>query len=55
MSDVAATLQDLGSYYQKHGARSRLEKGFGRNLLDKLKLAEASLPSLEPKKKGIFG
>lgn len=48
-------LQQLGSYYQKNGARSRMSKDVGSSLLDKLKAAEASLPAVETKKKGLFG
>jgi len=40
-------LQQLGSYYQKNGSRSRMSKDVGGSLLDKLKAAEASLPPVE--------
>lgn len=50
----AATLQQLGQYYQKNGARARMPKDTGNSLLSKLNAAEASLPP-EEKKKGIFG
>lgn len=48
-------LQQLGSYYQKNGARSRMTKDTGASLLEKLKAAEDSLPPVEAKKKGLFG
>ena len=48
-------LQELGTYYQKNGARSRMSKDVGNSLLDKLKATEASLPPVEEKKKGLFG
>ena len=51
----AAMLSQLGSFYQKNGARARMSKDVGSSLLDKLKVAEASLPAIETKKKGIFG
>lgn len=50
----AATLQQLGQYYQKNGARSRMPQETGNSLLSKLKAADASLPPA-PKKKGLFG
>ncbi|DBB07647.1 TPA: hypothetical protein ACH3X3_009082 [Trebouxia sp. C0006] len=52
---LSAMLQQLGSYYQKNGSRSRMSKDVGGSLLDKLKAAEASLPPVETKKKGLFG
>ena len=53
--DTAAMLSQLGSFYQKNGARARMNKDIGNSLLSKLKAAEASLPTAETKKKGIFG
>ncbi|DBB04117.1 hypothetical protein WJX77_006144 [Trebouxia sp. C0004] len=52
---LSAMLQQLGSYYQKNGSRSRMSKDVGGSLLNKLKAAEASLPPVETKKKGLFG
>ena len=48
-------LSQLGSFYQKNGARAKMNKDIGNSLLDKLKAAEASLPAVEAKKKGLFG
>ena len=48
-------LSQLGSFYQKNGARARMNKDTGNSLLNKLQAAEASLAPAETKKKGIFG
>lgn len=48
-------LSQLGSFYQKNGARARMNKDIGNSLLNKLKAAEASLPAVDTKQKGIFG
>ena len=52
---TAAMLSQLGSFYQKNGARARMNKDTGNSLLNKLQAAEASLTPAETKKKGIFG
>lgn len=48
-------ISQLGSFYQKNGARAKMDKDTGNSLLNKLKAAEASLKPVETKKKGIFG
>ena len=48
-------LTQLGGFYQKNGARARMNKDIGNSILNKLKAAEASLPAVETKRKGIFG
>ena len=48
-------LSQLGGFYQKNGARARMNKEIGNSLLNKLKAAEASLPKVDTKQQGLFG